>query len=106
MFFVFITTRKYKLLEWVNIDKIDWRELSINPAAIHILEQNMDKIDWNSLSRNPAAIHLLEKNVHKIDWLWLSINPAAIHLLRKNVDKINWNGYQKIQQLFIYLKTI
>ena len=37
-----------------NLDKFVWNNLSINPAAIHILEQNQDKIDWNKLSENPA----------------------------------------------------
>ena len=43
-----------KLLDWINIDKIDWMHLSRNPAAIHLLEANQDKIYWYSLSRNPA----------------------------------------------------
>ena len=34
--------------------------ISRNPNAIHLLEQNMDKIDWKFLSENPNAIHLLE----------------------------------------------
>jgi hypothetical protein len=60
-----------------NLDKIDWHWLSINPGAIHLLEQNQDKIDWICLSSNPGAIHLLEKNLDKIDhWNWLSRNPA------------------------------
>jgi hypothetical protein len=41
------------------VDKINWYELSINPNAIHLLEQNVDKIDWKRLSPNPNAIHLL-----------------------------------------------
>ena len=42
--------------------KIDWRELSLNPNAIHLLEQNLNKINWGHLSKNPNAINLLEKN--------------------------------------------
>jgi len=56
---------------------IDWDELSSNPNAIHILEQNMDEIDWDELSANPNAIHLLEQNIDKINWHMLSQNPNA-----------------------------
>ena len=33
---------------------IDWYELSRNPNAIHLLEENQDKIEWNQISRNPS----------------------------------------------------
>ena len=59
---------KYKLLDWIPEDKINWEYLSGNPNAIHLLEKNIDKIDWYMLSRNPNAIHLLEKHPDKIDW--------------------------------------
>ena len=29
-----------------HLDKIGWKILSSNPAAINILENNLDKIDW------------------------------------------------------------
>ena len=74
---------EYQLLPWVDESKLDWDELSSNPAAIHLLEKYPEKIDWFWLSRNPAAIHLLEKYPEKLDWGWLSTNPAAIHLLEK-----------------------
>ena len=38
---------------WIDKGKIDWRVLSCNPNAIHILEQNLDKINWCHLSENP-----------------------------------------------------
>jgi phenylpyruvate tautomerase PptA (4-oxalocrotonate tautomerase family) len=28
------------------MEKVNWRLLSKNPAAIHILEKNLDKVDW------------------------------------------------------------
>jgi hypothetical protein len=46
------------------------------------LEKNLDKIDWKILSGNPSAIHLLEKNLDKIDWCILSSNP--------NIFKVNY----------------
>ena len=91
-----------KLLDWINIDKIDWMHLSRNPAAIHLLEANPQKIDWYWLSENPAAIHLLEANPDKIDWYWLATNPVAIHLLKENQDKISWQALSKNPVIFQY----
>ena len=86
----------YKLLDWIDINKLDWDGLSKNPGAINLLEKNTDNIELIGLSMNPGAIHLiskaLEKDPEKIDWFYLSSNPGAIHLIEKNPDKINWNG--------------
>jgi len=40
------------------MDKINWKQLSNNPNAIHLLEQNQDKILWSALSENPAIFEL------------------------------------------------
>ena len=114
----------YKLLDWIDINKLSWYCLSGNPGAIHLIEQNLDKIDWIMLSANPNAIHLLEKNPDKINWDWLSrnqnaihlleqnpdkiywdylsLNPSAIHLLEQNIDKINWIYLSKNPAIFTY----
>ncbi len=89
------------LLE-ANPDKIDWTSLSLNPAAIHLLEANQDKIYWDWFSQNPAAIHLLEANPDKINWDCLSLNPAAIHLLEANPDKIDWTWISTNPAIFTY----
>ena len=80
----------YKLLDWIDIKKINWVNLcqNSNPNAMHLLEQNQDKINWKILSENPNAIHLLEQNQDKINWKILSENPNAMHLLEQNQDKI------------------
>jgi len=83
----------YKLLDWIDIDKLDWVELSRNPNAIHLLEQNPDKICWKHLSRNPNAVFLLEQNQDKIDWAMLSRNPHALSILEINKARINWAGF-------------
>ena len=57
-----------KLLNWVNIDKINWVYLSRNPNAMYLLEQNKDNIDWDNLSRNP--------NIFEIDKIQTKINIA------------------------------
>ena len=58
----------YKLLEWIDKDKLDWCSLSKNKAAIHLLEQYPEKIKWTYLSFNQCAIHLLEQHPEKINW--------------------------------------
>jgi hypothetical protein len=70
----------YKLLSWIDKDKLNWKSLSLNPNSIHYLEQNQDKIIWDYLSLNLNAIHLLEKNQDKIDWYYLSKNPNIFEL--------------------------
>jgi RimJ/RimL family protein N-acetyltransferase len=34
---------EYILKDWINMKKISWDCLSMNTAAIHILEKNLDK---------------------------------------------------------------
>jgi hypothetical protein len=53
-----------KLRHWIDPEKLNWFELSKNPAAIQMLEQNPDKIVWMGLMENPAAIHLIEKRIN------------------------------------------
>ena len=50
-----------KLRDWIDINKIDWVYLSLNPNAIDLLKENKDKIDWRCLTANPNAIELLKK---------------------------------------------
>ena len=77
------------------IQKLHWFNLSRNPHAIDLLEQNQDKINWDWLSLNSNAISLLEQNKDKINWNNLSQNLNAIHLLEQNQDKINWGCLNK-----------
>ena len=57
-----------ELLDWIDIEKLDWNYLSSDPNAIELLEANPDKINWYYLSSNPNAIELLEANLDKIFW--------------------------------------
>ena len=70
----------YKLLNWIQKDKLNYDNLSLNHKALHLLEQNTDKINWKKLSQNPNAIHLLEQNPDKIDWYILSYNTAIFEI--------------------------
>lgn len=74
-----------------KLHMVNWTELSLNPSAIYILEDASDCINWLNLSKNPNAIPLLEKNLNKVYWPNLSKNPNAISILEKNLDKISWN---------------
>lgn len=91
------SNKKYKLLDWIDKSKLNWRILSENENVFdlldNLLEKNQDKINWNVFSNktHKIAIELLEKNPDKINWDLLSSNPAAIEILKKNPDKINWS---------------
>ena len=91
----YIYKPSYKLLDWIDINKLNWCILSSNPNVIDLLRENIinkqDKIDWEHLSSNPNAIELLQENPNKINWYHLSSNPNAIELLKENQDKINWD---------------
>ena len=84
--------KEYELVEWININHINWKNLSSNSKAISLLEKNVSKIDFENLSFNTSdkAIDLLYKNQDKIRWSILSLNtnPRAIILLSENYDKI------------------
>ena len=85
----------YKLLDWIDQDKLDWSNLSSNLHAIQLLEKNPEKINWSILSDNSNAMHLLEKNLDKVYWFMLSRNPEAIDLLKKYPDKIIWRQLER-----------
>ena len=83
--------KKKVLLEWIDIEKLDWKMLSVNANAIDLLEANKDKINWKYLSKNSNAIRLLETNLDKINWKYLCLNRNAIDILKKNKDKIDYS---------------
>ena len=41
-----------------NLNKVDWKGLSSNPSAIHLIEQHLDKVDWDQLSQNRALFEI------------------------------------------------
>ena len=89
---------KYKLKDWIPLEKLDWDYLSLNPNAIELLKADPTEIYWNKLSKNPnpAAIELLKANPYvEIDWRYLSENPSAIELLKANHNKIDWEWLSK-----------
>ena len=91
-----------KLRDWIDINKINWHELSLNPNAIELLKENKDKINWKKLSNNLNAIELFENNKNEICWDKLSTNPNAIELLTENQDKISWPLFSQNPNIFTY----
>jgi len=72
---------------------IYWRHIINNPEACELLQNNLDKVEryWYDISKKPYLIDIIEKNIDKIDWIGLSENYNAIHILEKNIDKVNIN---------------
>ena len=78
---------EYRLLPWVelHLDKLSWKNLSWNPNAIGLLNNNLDKIEWSGLSNNPNAIELLKNNLKKINWSELSHNKSIFELNNQDI---------------------
>ena len=52
----------YKLLDWIDINKIDWAYISENHRAAYLIETNMRKITWRFLSLNESMYYMF---IHK-----------------------------------------
>lgn len=110
----YVELLKHDLRDWVkeHADKIDLKHLCSNPSnnAMKIIENtDPDLLDWHELSKNPFAIDILEENYDRIKWDALSSNKDAIDLLNARLlnfpskPKIDWgnisvneNGYDMI----------
>jgi hypothetical protein len=65
----FVYEPKYKLLDWIDPNKLNYLNISKNINAIDYLKENEDKINWNVLIQNNnfEATELLMKNKNKFD---------------------------------------
>jgi hypothetical protein len=103
-------TGEYKFVEyhgkthWMDLEKarihtIQIHYLSLNPAAMFILENNQDFIHWKWLCKHQEAIHLIEQNLDKLDtkcWeesLTKNKSPRAIQLIEQNLDRLTGNSW-------------
>ena len=81
-----------KLRNWVDINKIDWYWLSLNPNAIELLKENQDKIDWYYFSKNPNIFtydYKLMKEKMKNSGIVEELMSVIFH--PKNMNKwIDW----------------
>lgn len=73
------------------IDFINWKYLSKNKNAIHIIKNNIDKINWEYIGENENAIDIIEQNMDKISYDSLVLNKNAIHLIEDFV--IEYSGF-------------
>jgi len=55
----------YRLHSWININKLNWIFLSINPNAIELLKENQDKISINYISSNSSIFKLDYEKMRK-----------------------------------------
>jgi len=83
----------WKLKDWIEIQKIDWYNLSLNPNAINLLLKNQDKINWDNFSLNPNAINILLENFDKINIRNFVQNDNLLEAFDNIKDKINWLDY-------------
>ena len=91
-----------KLRDWININKINWNNLSLNPNAIELLKENKNKINWNYLSLNENAIELLKENQDKIDWWYFSQN-SNIFTYDYKLIKENMKNSGIAEELMAYI---
>jgi hypothetical protein len=79
-----------------ELDKICWTSLSVNPAAMHILNdpKYYNYICWHVIIYNKNAVELVKQNLHMVDRHWFGIcsQPHLIEIIEQNMDKINWQG--------------
>lgn len=83
---------KYKLLDWIDKEKLEWNTLSLNPNAIEMFEGNEEKLIWHRVVKLENAISFIKKNLNRLDdlaWLKLNTNSNAINILLSNKNKIN-----------------
>ncbi len=88
-----------KLRDWIDINKIDWGMLSLNPHpyALELLKEKPDKIDWYWLSKNVHSVEVLEylkenhyNQIIHSQYLSKNSNKQALELLKANPSKIDW----------------
>ena len=89
--------RQYRLLPWIDTDKLDMYVVSMEPKAISFLEKHPEKIDWNSIWINTPAIHIILENIDKkeVNWSLFAGNEAdeVYPFIRDNFDKITDFSY-------------
>ncbi len=73
------------------INRVNWRSLSGNGDATHLLERNPHKIFFGwELSRYNKSLPFMRKYINRLDWEWLCANPYAAKLLEENPRKIHY----------------
>jgi hypothetical protein len=88
-----------ELIKNKELDKINWWQLSKNPAAMHILNgpEYYEYIDWCGILYNKNAMELVKNNFHMVEHYWDIIcgQPHLIDIIEQNMDKIVWDSLSK-----------
>ena len=61
----YIQKPRYELLDWINIEDLNFEILSANSNAIELLKENQDKVKWSWLSSNPSIFKKIYNNDDK-----------------------------------------
>jgi hypothetical protein len=74
-----------KLLDWVDINKIDWDMMSMNSRGLDLINKNIKNkninLNYVSLNTNVDVIEILNDYKNIINWDLLSSNKNAINML-------------------------
>lgn len=104
-----LTPSTLERLENNYFEHIPWHTLASKINALPLLCKYLHKFNndlnfWYNLSTNPGAFKILNNNVDKINWTGLCLNthPKVIHLLEKNQEKIDWENFFQNPNIFIY----
>jgi len=80
---------KKELLDWIDLDKLDWNNLSLNSSAIELLKNNLDKINWKNLATNENGYFIIKDNIYIFNDKNYKYNKEIREYFIKNSPFIN-----------------
>ena len=91
-------------IKYNTLSYLCWRKLSANPCAIDLLKRNINKIDWKQLSINPSpeAVELLSlpQNLDRLEWKGMPSNktksPIKLTDIPEDQNEIGWAELSRI----------
>ena len=106
----------YKLLDWIDINKLNWDGLSRNPNAIDLIKKNLDKVTLSWLLTNPNLINIIDlidttllekcfKHFSKSGSSRLFKNINVIKIFKNYPDIIDWSSLSLNPDIIQLLKT-
>ena len=95
-----ININMFKLLDWIDINKINWDNLSLNSNAMELLKKNQDKINWFFFSQNPNIFtYDYKKMKENMKNSGIAEELMAYIFHPKNMDKWNDLGFMEHQEM-------
>ncbi len=77
-----------KLLDWIDVDQVDWERLHFNKNAFYLLEQNPERIKWVNISYYHDKLLYLYDNQPLEWWYTVSILCKDTRFLLKHKEKL------------------